>query len=82
MKRSLSHLIGNGFIVLTYIRILLGVTIIAQSIFVGFGTVASVLFAVTFWESKRPTEGKARLVRGLVVFFASVVVDIIVYIFA
>lgn len=76
----MSQLIGNALIVLTYIRILLGVSILSQNILLGFGATIAVLFLVAFWEKKSPTQGKKRLLRGLAVFFATIVVDVIVYV--
>lgn len=77
----MSQLIGNTLLLLTYLRIVVGISILSQNVFWGFGAVLPVLFLVAYWEKKSPTQGMKRLSRGAIVFLATVVVDVIAYAF-
>ena len=76
---DMSQLIGNALLLLTYLRIVVGISILSQNIFWGFGAVIPVLFLVAYWEKKSPSQGRRRLARGAIVFLATIAVDVIAY---
>lgn len=71
--------LGNGIILLTFLRVMIGITVVAENMLWGMGAVAVVIGLVVYWESKVPTAGVTRLKRGGVVFLSTLLVDLLVY---
>lgn len=71
--------LGNTVILFTFLRVFIGITVVAQNILGGMLAVAIIIGLVVYWEREVPTKGIARLKRGSVVFLATVLIDAIFY---
>lgn len=72
--------LGDAIILITFLRVFMGVTIVAQSILWGMGVVAVVIGLVVYLEKKVPSSGVARLKRGGLIFLSTLLVDLVVHV--
>lgn len=79
MWTKTAGLLGNGIILLTFLRVMIGITVVAQNILWGMGAVAIMIGLVVYWESKVPTAGVSRLKRGGLVFLSTLLIDLVAY---
>jgi hypothetical protein len=78
MNSKVAEFAGNVFLIITILRILLGVSSLTHNLLLNFGSVILLIFIFVFCENMSPTQGKARMWRGLIFLVVSIIVSVII----